>query len=309
MALIGRFAPSPSGRMHLGNVFAALLAWLSARSRNGTMLLRMEDLDPDRCNNAYMQQLREDLLWLGLDWDQEQPPQSTRTAAYASCFDMLSQQQLVYPCYCSRQQLHAASAPHQSDGTLRYPGTCRNLTPAQRAAQTKAPAWRIAVPDRMYAFTDGLFGLQRENLQQSCGDFILRRSDGVYAYQLAVVCDDHAGGVTEVVRGSDLLSSTPRQLFLMDCLNFTPPQYFHVPLLTDAQGRRLSKRDQDLDLGALRQRMQPQTLLGHLAHAAGLLDRSVSISARELAEQFDWKLVHRQNAISVQALRAQISDT
>ena len=289
--MTGRFAPSPSGRMHLGNVFSALLAWLSVRSQRGEMVLRIEDLDPDRCRPAYAEILKDDLRWLGLDWDREQTPQSRRTAAYAGAFDRLSALGLVYPCYCTRDQLHSASAPHAADGRLIYPGTCRDLTDAQRAEKTKAPAWRLQVPDREYGFRDGLQGPVSQNLARDCGDFIIRRADGVYAYQLAVVVDDAAGGVTQVVRGMDLLDSTPRQLYLYDLLGLEPPEFYHVPLLTAPDGRRLSKRDRDLDLGVLRQTHTPQQLLGRLAWLAGLLDRPEPASAAELAAVFDWNRV------------------
>ena len=295
--MIGRFAPSPSGRMHLGNVFSALLAWLSVRSQGGEMVLRIEDLDPDRCRPEYAETLKEDLRWLGLDWDREQMPQSLRTEAYAEAFARLEARGLVYPCYCTRGELHAASAPHASDGRILYAGTCRSLTPAQRAEKTKAPAWRLAVPDRNYGFTDGLQGPFSENLAANCGDFIIRRADGVYAYQLAVVVDDAAGGVTQVVRGMDLLDSTPRQLYLYELLGLTPPEFYHVPLLLSADGRRLSKRDRDLDLGCLRQTQTPEQILGRLAFLAGLLDREERASARELAACFRWEKVARSSVI------------
>lgn len=289
--MTGRFAPSPSGRMHLGNVFSAMLAWLSAKSQNGEMVLRIEDLDPDRCRPEYAETLKDDLRWLGLLWDREQTPQSQRTEAYSEAFGWLEQQGLVYPCYCSRGELHAASAPHASDGRLLYAGTCRNLSPAQRAEKTKAPAWRLAVPDRIYGFTDGLQGEFSENLAAECGDFIIRRADGVYAYQLAVVTDDADGGITQVVRGMDLLDSTPRQLYLYELLGKEPPEFYHVPLLLSADGRRLSKRDRDLDLGVLRQKYTAEEILGRLAHLAGLLDAPEAISAKELAAHFSWDKV------------------
>ena len=297
--VVGRFAPSPSGRMHLGNVFAALLAWLSVRSQDGEMVLRIEDLDPDRCRPEYAETLKEDLRWLGLDWDREQTPQSRRTAAYAEAFSSLEAQGLVYPCYCSRTELHAASAPHASDGRVLYAGTCRNLTPAQRAQKTKAPAWRLKVPDAVWTVEDRLQGPYRENLAQACGDFIIRRADGVYAYQLAVVVDDAAAGVTEVVRGLDLLSSTPRQLYLYERLALHAPDFAHVPLLIAADGRRLSKRDRDMDLGLLRQEKRPEEILGLLAHWAGLLEKPEPITARDLVAVFDWSHVPR-TAITVQ---------
>lgn len=292
---VGRFAPSPSGRMHLGNVFAALLAWCSVRSQGGSVLLRMEDLDPERCRAEYAALLREDLLWLGLDWDDEMPPQSTRSDVYEGQFQKLRAQKLLYPCYCTRAALHAASAPHAADGNYVYPGTCRSLTPRQRAAQQRPAAWRVMVPDREVSFTDGLQGPYRENLAKDCGDFIVRRSDGVFAYQLAVVTDDALGGVTQVVRGADLLSSTPRQLYLYDRLGFPPPRFYHVPLLLAPDGRRLSKRERDLDMGALRRRCRPEALIGSLAHAAGLIGRNRPLSARELAAVFDWRNVRRDN--------------
>lgn len=291
--MIGRFAPSPSGRMHLGNVFSALMAWCSVRKQHGTMLLRIEDLDPDRCRTEYAEQLKKDLLWLGLDWDEDAIPQSRRSNTYKHYFDSLYQRGLVYPCYCTRNELHAASAPHAADGQPIYAGTCRHLTDAQRAEKTKAPAWRVCVPDETVEFTDGVFGTQSENLASQCGDFILRRADGVYAYQLAVVVDDGEAGVTEVVRGCDLLSSTPRQLWLQKQLGFSAPVYFHVPLLIAPDGRRLSKRDRDLDLGALQQRFSAQELIGRLAFAAGLLPKSKDISAAELAQMFDWATVKK----------------
>ena len=295
--MTGRFAPSPSGRMHLGNVFSAMLAWLSVRSQDGEMVLRIEDLDPDRCRREYAEILKDDLRWLGLDWDREQTPQSQRTAAYAAEFERLRDLGLVYPCYCSRGELHAASAPHAADGRVLYAGTCRNLTEAQRAAKTKAPAWRLMVPDRVYGFEDGLQGHFEENLARDCGDFLIRRADGVYAYQLAVVTDDGQGGITEVVRGMDLLDSTPRQLYLYELLHLTPPQFSHVPLLVAPDGRRLSKREKDLDLGVLRQNYTPEQLLGRLAHLAGLLDRPESVSARELAGEFSWKKVKKEPVV------------
>lgn len=291
MKVVGRFAPSPSGRMHLGNVWSALLAWLSVRSAGGEMVLRMEDLDPDRCRPEYVSQLREDLLWLGLDWDREQPQQSIRTEAYAATFQGLQDQGLVYPCYCSRGDLHAASAPHASDGRVIYAGTCRNLSQAERQSKNKPPAWRLIAPDRDYAFTDGLQGFFSENLSRECGDFIIRRADGVYAYQLAVVTDDAAGGITQVVRGRDLLESTPRQMYLYELLGQQTPEFCHVPLLLAPDGRRLSKRERDLDLGALRERHTPEEILGFLASMARLVPPGETASAAELVPLFRWELV------------------
>jgi len=292
---VGRFAPTPSGRMHLGNVFAALIAWLSVRSRGGSFLLRMEDLDIQRTSAEYAQILRSDLLWLGLDWDQETPPQSQRSDVYDRYFARLRELNLLYPCYCTRSQLHSVNAPHLSDGTYVYPGTCRGLTPAEQAAFGRAPAWRVQVPDRLWTVLDLCQGVYQENLATHCGDFVVRRADGCYVYQLAVTVDDGEAGVTEVVRGCALLSSAPRQMYLQELLGFSHPAYGHVPLLLASDGRRLSKRDKDLDLDALRRRLTPEQLLGILAHTAGLLAEPAPISARELASVFSWEKLKKDS--------------
>ena len=283
--VIGRFAPTPSGRMHLGNVFAALIAWLSVRSRNGSLVLRMEDLDTQRTSADFADVLRDDLRWLGLDWDHETAPQSQRSEVYDRYFEKMMDEGLLYPCYCTRSQLHSVNAPHLSDGTYVYPGTCRTLTepPAGRK-----PAWRVMVPDREWSFLDRVQGDYSLNLATGCGDMVVRRADGVYVYQLAVTVDDGESGVTEVVRGMDLLSSAPRQMYLQELLGFSHPEYGHVPMLLAPDGRRLSKRDRDLDLGELRKRMTAEELIGHLAFAAKLIEKDQPISARELASQFNW---------------------
>lgn len=286
--VVGRFAPTPSGRMHLGNVFAALIAWLSVRSQGGEMVLRMEDLDTLRTSDAYARLLRQDLAWLGLDYDRETPPQSTRSETYDRYFDRLMEMGLLYPCYCTRSQLHSVNAPHLSDGTYVYPGTCRNLTPHARRAMNRAPAWRVVVPDRLWSLDDRVQGRYELNLAKDCGDMVVRRADGVYVYQLAVTVDDGEAGVTEVVRGMDLLSSAPRQMYLQELFGFPHPQYAHVPMLLAPDGRRLSKRDRDLDLGELQKRFSPEAIIGLLAHAAGLIDRPAPISAAELAKEFQW---------------------
>ena len=289
---VGRFAPTPSGRMHLGNVFAALLAWLSVRSQKGKMVLRMEDLDTQRTSEEYAAVLRDDLRWLGLDWDEETPPQSQRSAVYDTYFEKLKSLDLLYPCYCTRSQLHSVNAPHLSDGTYVYPGTCRDLStpPVDRA-----PAWRVKVPDETWTFRDLVFGNCSQNLATDCGDFVVRRADGVYVYQLAVTVDDGLAGVTEVVRGMDLLGSAHRQMYLQKLFGFTHPQYAHVPMLLAPDGRRLSKRDKDLDLGFLRQYMSPEQLIGALAFYAGLLEKKQPVSAKELACHFRWDALRRDS--------------
>ena len=285
---VGRFAPTPSGRMHLGNVFSALIAWLSVRSQKGKMVLRMEDLDTQRTSDEYAQVLREDLLWLGLDWDEETPPQSRRSEVYDRYFDRLRQLDLLYPCYCTRSQLHSVNAPHLADGTYVYPGTCRNLA---EKPMDRLPSWRVEVPNQVWTFSDLLQGAHSQNLLTDCGDFVVRRADGVYVYQLAVTVDDGEAGVTEVVRGWDLLGSAPRQMYLQELFGFRHPEYAHIPMLMAPEGRRLSKRDQDLDMGALRQRLKPEQLIGVLAQAAGLTERADPISAKELAAVFDWSKI------------------
>lgn len=294
---VGRFAPTPSGRMHLGNVFAAMIAWLSVRSRGGEMVFRMEDLDTQRTREEYAAVLRRDLQWLGLDWDRETPPQSQRSAVYDGYFEKLKAAGLLYPCYCTRSQLHSVNAPHMADGTYVYPGTCRHLTEEQRKAFDRAPAWRVTVPDKVWTVQDLVQGRYAENLSTDCGDFVVRRADGVYVYQLAVTVDDGEAGVTEVVRGRDLLSSAPRQMYLQEFLGFPPPAYAHVPMLLAPDGRRLSKRDRDLDLGQLQQVMPAEKLLGSLAYSAGIIDRPDSISAKELAAEFSWQKLRREDVI------------
>lgn len=288
---VGRFAPTPSGRMHLGNVFAALIAYLAVRSQDGTMLLRIEDLDRQRCRAEYIETLRQDLAWLGLTYDEETPAQSGRTEIYQEHFEKLRQMDLLYPCYCTRAQLHNVNAPHQSDGTYVYPGTCRNL---QNPPVDRKPSWRVKVPDRQYRVADKIQGIYEENLGSNCGDFVVCRSDGAFVYQLAVTVDDGLSGVNQVVRGVDLLSSVPRQMYLQELFGFAAPEYAHIPLLVAPDGRRLSKRDQDMDLGYLRQRMTAPEIVGTLACACGILERYVPISPRELAGEFSWEKLKKE---------------
>ena len=245
----GRFAPTPSGRMHLGNVFSALMAWLSVRSVGGTLVLRIEDLDPRAQRREVAELLMRDLEWLGLTWDEGPYFQSERTVIYRAAVDKLTAQGLTYPCFCTRAELHAASAPHASDGTYLYQGTCRNLSAEEiaRRAALRPPAMRLKVPPASdpagtITWTDLAFGPQTEVLARECGDFLVRRSDGVFAYQLAVVVDDCLMGVNQVVRGSDLLGSSARQTYLARLLGYEPPTFGHVPLLVAPDGRRLSKR-------------------------------------------------------------------
>jgi glutamyl-tRNA synthetase len=300
-AIIGRFAPSPSGYMHMGNLLAMLLAWLDVRSQEGRMIFRLEDLDPARSKPAYIQAMADDLRWLGLDWDEGWPDkayaQSQRTALYEAAFQALTAQGLVYPCFCSRaQRLAAASAPHPGErcGDRRCP--CAHMTDTQRrqAALTRTPAWKIRVPDKTISVTDEHYGPVAQNLLDAEGDFILRRADGVYAYQLAVTVDDMAMGVTRVVRGRDLLSSTPRQVWLLETLGGTVPTYCHTPLLTAGAGK-LSKRLGSLSTQTLRQTVTPETLVGQLAHWCGLLAEPRPMTPQELLPLFSWDRVTKQD--------------
>ncbi len=294
----GRFAPTPSGRMHLGNVFSALLAWLDARSQGGSLVFRVEDLDVERCTLDNARQIAEDLRWLGLDWDEGGVEsaycQSGRSAYYEQAFQKLQGLGLIYPCYCSRSERLAAAAPHRSDGSVVYSGKCYGLTDEQRReleAKGRRPAMRVRVPDETVCVRDCHMGPYTERLRRDCGDFILRRSDGVWAYQLAVVVDDALMGVDRVVRGSDLLPSAPRQAWLHRVLGYEPPAFCHCPLLLAPGGRRLAKRDGDLDMGALRSRYTPQRLTGLLACWAGLIDRPEDVTPRELIGLFSWEKV------------------
>ena len=305
MECLGRFAPSPSGRIHLGNILCCLLAWLSARQKGGRVLLRIEDLDTARCPRRYADQMEEDLKWLGLTWDvgpgkeEADGPyyQSERTAIYQAALEKLEEMGLVYPCFCTRAELHAASAPHRSDGQTVYPGTCRHLTADEAAerAKKRAPALRLRVPTEMIAFQDGHMGRQTQRLDTECGDFLLRRSDGLFAYQLAVVVDDAAMGVTEVVRGADLLDSTPRQLLLYRLLGLRAPEFYHFPLLLAPDGRRLSKRDADAGLDVLREKAAPEEILGKLAYLAGFHPSAEPKSAEDLLADFAWDKVPRED--------------
>ena len=304
MGIRGRFAPTPSGRMHLGNLLAALLAWLDARSGGGELVLRIEDLDTQRTSRLFAAQLLDDLRWLGLDWDQGglEPDyrQSHRTACYEEAFRLLEERGLIYPCYCSRTERMAASAPHREDGAVVYSGRCFRLTAAERAKlerQGRRPAWRVRCPDLSVTGEDGNCGTYTENLARDCGDFIVRRSDGVFAYQLAVVVDDALMGVNHVVRGRDLLCSAPRQAWLHEVLGYPPPRFFHTPLLLAPDGRRLAKRDHDLDMGALRERYSPGELTGLLAWYAGLVDRPEKVTAAELVPLFSWAKVPKNDVV------------
>ena len=297
----GRFAPSPTGELHLGNIWTALLAWLQIRQLGGTFVLRVEDLDPDRSRREFVLRQIDDLRWLGLDWD-EGPDvggphapyvQSERTAGYATALETLRARELVYPCYCTRAEVRAAaSAPHGFTGRD-YPGTCRHLTPDQRmrrAAQGRPPSLRVRGPGTSHVvrFDDLVHGPVEQDVAREAGDFVLRRADGVHAYQLAVVVDDALMGITDVIRGADLLSSTARQIWLHRSLGYNPPRFGHVPLLVGADGHRLSKRHAALSVAHLRAAgLQPESIVSTLAYLGGLLPRRAPASPRDLIGALD----------------------
>ena len=279
--------------MHLGNVFSALLSWLSAKSKGGQWLLRIEDIDAQRSRTEYAQLLMDDLQWLGLPWDGEPVYQSQRTHIYQLHFERLQAQGLTYPCYCSRADLLATQAPHESDARTVYAGTCRHLP-----SQPKKPAaTRLMVPDQAIAFNDGHYGSHSVNLAKEVGDFIIRRKDGAWAYQLAVVIDDALMGISEVVRGCDLLLSSPQQIFVAQLLGYTPPQFIHLPLLRNTAGQRLSKRDRSLDMATLRQQHSATEIIGYLAYLAGLHPTTTPITPQALIETFEWGKVPMEDIV------------
>ena len=287
----GRFAPSPTGRMHLGNVFCALLSWLSAKSKDGEWRLRIEDIDPDRSRRDFALQLMDDLQWLGLPWDGEVVWQSQRGDIYEHYLKQLEDAGLTYPCYCTRADIMATQAPHETDGRIVYAGTCRGKK-FDEMVQNVPHAIRFIVPDEDITFQDGHYGEQCVNLAKHCGDYILRRKDGAWAYQLAVVVDDALMGITEVVRGRDLLLSTPQQLHLYCTLGFQEPTYFHHPLLINENGQRLCKRDKSLDLSVLREKHKnPDEIVGFLAFCAGILPSPTPLKPQDLLPLFDWQKV------------------
>ena len=296
----GRFAPSPTGRMHLGNVYAALMSWLSVKSKEGQWILRIEDIDEGRSRREYAMLIEDDLRWLGLEWDawgyDGQMPdhtpcrQSLRHSLYEEALCRLASTRLLYGCGCRRADIMATQAPHQSDGRIVYAGTCRpGVEPPFPVVDAdmllkERKACRIYVPDADIEFEDGLYGIQRVNLARHCGDFVLRRADGAWAYQLAVVVDDAMMGITEVVRGSDLLLSAAQQIYLNRLLGFEPPRYIHIPLLCNSSGQRLSKRDSSLSMEELRRRHTPGKILGSLARLAGIVEDEKDYQASDLLD-------------------------
>lgn len=292
--IVGRYAPSPTGDLHLGNLRTALLAWLHARLQDGEFLLRMEDLDTPRTVSGSTSRVLNDLEWLGLDWDGDVLYQSQRHDVYQAALDQLSSQGLIYQCFCSRKDIQTAvSAPHGKSGV--YPGTCLNITTEQIQAKTrnKTPALRVKVAAAKIIFDDECLGLQQQVLAEQVGDFVLKRADGLFAYQLAVVVDDLAQGITDVVRGADLIDSTARQIYLAQLLTASDRQseirYCHVPLMMDDSGSRMAKRDGSESIQAWQQAgHNKQQLVAHLAASLGLWQRGSAVSAQNLLAELNF---------------------
>jgi glutamyl-tRNA synthetase len=308
----GRFAPSPTGALHLGNARTALLAWLAARSRGGSFVMRLEDLDRARVVAGAEAALLDDLAWLGIDWDEGPDAggpfapyrQSERLARYDAAIAALLAAGRAFPCACSRADVaRAASAPHGEDEEgPRYPGTCRGQDPAAVAARAvaagRAPAVRFDGGGEALGFRDLVHG-EVAPAPGGVDDFVLRRADGTAAYQLAVVVDDAAMRITEVVRGDDLLASTPRQLALYRALGLEPPAFAHVPLLLAPGGDRLAKRTRPATLAALRARgVDAETVVGALAASAGLRPTGARLAARDLVPGFALGAIARAPAVS-----------
>lgn len=318
--MTGRFAPTPSGRMHMGNAYAMLAAWLSARARHERILLRIEDIDAPRAVPDADRWIMDDLAWLGLDWDGEPVYQSQRLDLYEAVFRRLRDAATspLYPCFCSRAEIRAASAPQEGDRFIIYPGTCRRLLERdphevrRRLAAGARHSWRFAVPpagtpQSQILFDDRVFGAQNFDLGAELGDVVLRRSDGLFSYQLVVTVDDLLMGVTDIVRGRDLLRSTALQIAVREQLlelgvgsadlPAAVPEYAHLPLLDNAAGVRLAKRTRSLDLGVLRtQGVRPQQVIGYCAWALGLVPQPRAMSAGEALAVFSWQRVRTHAA-------------
>ena len=298
MPLVGRFAPSPTGRVHAGNIYAALVAWLTAKSTGGSVVLRIEDLDRVRSKPIFIDAVQRDFEQLGLTWDRGPYFQHDRDEAYHAAYEKLREAGLVYPCFCTRADLRSASAPHFGEKHV-YPGTCRALNETQRVLRAqelaheqppRRPAMRLAVDGRTVTLDDAVQGAYAQRLDRDCGDFLIRRSDGAFAYQLAVVVDDAEQGITSVVRGVDLLCSTPQQIYLQQLLGQPTPAYAHIPLLVAPDGRRLAKRNRDAAYDELLARFKtPKAVVGHIAGTVGLAPTTDPITPEELLEFFDLK--------------------
>ncbi len=288
----GRYAPSPTGAQHLGNARTALMAWMQARLQHGVLVMRMEDLDLPRVQPGSADQILHELEWIGIDWDEGQwagggcSPyrQSKRDDFYAAALQLLDNNGLVFRCVCSRKDIRmAASAPHGK--TPKYPGTCRHEKPN---LHDRPHAWRFRAPNETISFDDAIAGRATQNVGTEVGDFVLKRSDGLYAYQLAVVVDDALMGISDVVRGMDLIESSPRQILLFEALGVPPPTFWHVPLMRDADGRRMSKRFCSTTIEDFRTGGgDARQLVGELAASLGLVEPGASLTPRDLLSMYD----------------------
>ena len=324
----GRFAPTPSGRMHIGNIYAMLGAWLSARSSDDAIYLRIEDIDEPRVVPGAADLIMDDLQWLGLDWDGAPVYQSARHPLYEDVLRALQRlaiddsgavtadatgnaTPLIYPCFCSRADIRAASAPQEGDRFMIYPGTCRRLAETDpdevraRLAQGRRHSLRIAMPasNSTIAFEDRVFGHQEFNVTREIGDSVVRRADGLFSYQLVVVVDDLAMGVDDIVRGRDLLRSNALQIWIRQALTgSTDYSYAHLPLIDNASGQRLAKREKSLDMGILRKHgVAPERVIGYCAWLLGLQGDPHSthpqpMSAQEALTEFSWAKVRADTA-------------
>jgi glutamyl-tRNA synthetase len=305
----GRFAPSPTGAQHIGNARTHLIAWLAARSCGGRIGLRIEDIDSPRVKRGSIADIADGLRWLGLDWDEDLGLQSKRLAAYEAALEQLKKQELVYPCTCSRKDIEeAASAPHDDHEAPIYPGTCATRRVADAAALGQTPyAWRFRVGPGTIEFDDGYRGRQCLDPARAGGDFVVWKSSVTPAYQLAVVIDDAAQQITEVVRGDDLVSSTPRQLLLYKALGLTPPCFVHVPLVIGPDGRRLAKRHGDTRISTLRKAgVRPEALAGFLAWSCGWLDRIEPAAPEDLISRFRLDMIPKDPFVLRPELLARI---
>jgi glutamyl-tRNA synthetase len=310
-----RYAPSPTGPLHLGNARTAILAWLQTRLMDGVFIMRNEDLDLPRVIEGSDQQIYEDLYWLELDWD-EGPDiggpvgpynQSERSGLYEEALQRLDEKGVVFRCYCSRKDVReASSAPHDS-GRVLYPGTCRFLSPEEEAEiqaekPDRTPSWRYRVPARELSVEDVVAGTFTQHLNTAVGDFPIRRADALFAYQLAVVVDDALMGVTDVLRGVDLLPSTPRQIELFEALDLPVPHFWHVPLMCDEEGNRMSKRIESNSIQELRaQGKSPAEVVGMLAASVGLAEPGEAVSVGRLLDRLTLEEFQ-------EVLRAQLAD-
>ena len=296
--VVGRFALTPSGFMHAGNILCAIVAYLSAKSKGGKFIIRIEDVDTLRCPRRAAADIIELLGAFGIHSDEPIVYQSSRAEFYRTAVSKLSRAALVYPCFCTRAELHSDGAVHLPDGGVLYSQKCKTLSheAATELAKTQAPSLRLSVPDEVIEFDDGIFGRQAQNLARECGDFVIRRRDGVYSYQLAVVADDGDSGVTEVVRGADLLYDTPRQIYLQRLLGLPAPEYYHIPLIVYGNGKKLSKSDGD-SAARLLKSMTAQQIIGALAFAAGIAQDDRPCAIDDLIPQFSADKLPRTNIV------------